>query len=67
MWLACRTDPIKVPEAGLREYAIMSDSEDEDTPEVEETQTNLIDDSDDDEPERLKKLKEEACNKVSQG
>jgi hypothetical protein len=48
---------VKVPEAGLREYAIMSDSEDEDTPEVEETQTNLIDDSDDDdEPEKVEEV-----------
>ena len=34
----------------------MSDSEDEDTPEVEETQTNLIDDSDDDEPEKVEEV-----------
>jgi hypothetical protein len=51
---------VKVPEGGLNEFAIQSDSDDEDdSSNVDEKPTNLIDDSDDDENENDKEEKVE--------
>jgi len=49
---------VKVPEGGLQDFAIMSDSDDEDEGEAPvETTTNLIDDSDEEEEEVVEEVK----------
>ena len=53
---------VKVPEGGLNEFAIQSDSDDEDDSNVDEKPTNLIEDSDDDD-DKEEKVEEEVEEK----
>ena len=55
---------VKVPEGGLNEFAIQSDSDDEDDSNVDEKPTNLIEDSDDDnDNDKEEKVEEEVEEK----